>query len=135
MHLLEIAARWAWETSLAASVLIAVSLMAALALRKPVFTPIRNILGLLVIVRLLLPFAIPSPLSIFNFLAATQNGLSLPVAITQPLADPVSISTHAVKSVGGSRRKTIPLLPVVWILGVATISARVIRQHLKVRKW
>jgi beta-lactamase regulating signal transducer with metallopeptidase domain len=131
MHLMEIAARWAWETSVAASVLIIPALLAALFLRKPIFTPIRHMLGLLVIVRLLLPFTLPSPLSVFNLFQSPQNIPGLPVKI----AEPPFISTPLPKTVGLSQSEKFPLVPLVWIFGVMIIAARIARQHFKVRRW
>src|ERR1044071_4768037 len=68
MSPLDFAANWAWQTSLAALPLIALMLAAALLLRKAMFTPLRYTLGLLVVVRLLMPISPSSPFSIQNVL-------------------------------------------------------------------
>jgi len=143
MHLLETAARWAWETSLAASILIIPALLPAFFLRKPGFTPIRHMLGLLIVARLLLPLALPSSLSIFNILqpesfwhAASQHGPALTPTESGPetthLPRPARNSSLSLQSTPAA--KSIPLLPFLWSLGVVAILARVIFQHIKIRR-
>lgn len=144
MQLLESVARWAWETSWAASVLIIPALLAAVVLRKPTYTPIRHMLGLLVVARLLLPFVFPSPLSIFNVVPADAakipDFLNARPSPLPPLRLPESISTVPAEQVVLPasqflpRRKRYSLLTLLWAGGVIAILARVAVQHVKVRR-
>lgn len=147
MHLMETAARWALETSLAASVLMIPALIAAFFLRKHFFTPIRHMLGLLIVARLLLPFALPSPVSIFNILqpesfwaTASQRGFHFQdsalaptetVVESTPLPIPAPNISLSLRSAPAP--KSIPLIPLLWSLGVLAIFTRVIFQHIKIR--
>lgn len=134
MHPLEIAAHWASQTSLAASILIAPALLAALFLRKPIFTPVRHALGLLVIARLLMPFAIPSPLSVFNWFNSPAPPPTMFAEAPQPLSvsDAPKNSPVPRKTIPPPPRNSIP--PILWACGVAAILARVSWQHRRIRK-
>src|SRR5687768_17544052 len=132
MNLLETAARWTWENSLAASILIAPALLASLVLRKPSFTPVRHLLGLLIIARLLLPFTLPSPTSVFNFIKPKQS-LAAPVSpLTQ--ANPLP-SPSLPLALSPTPTKNLPLFPAFWLVGACILLARVVFQHAKVVRW
>lgn len=129
MHALEIAGRWAWETSLAASVLVAPALLAAVFLRKQAFTPIRYLLGLLVAARLLLPVTIPSPFSIFNFVPSSTAAALPPAPISPTAIGPVSMRPAVVPMA-----RPVPWLAILWALGAFVLLGRVAVHQLKVRR-
>jgi beta-lactamase regulating signal transducer with metallopeptidase domain len=138
MHLLEIASRWAWETSIATCVLIVPALFAAVALRKAAFTNLRYVLGLLVVVRLLMPMAIPSPLSVFNlFSPSVERALTLPT-ISQATPAPILLAQPTERT-GANKfmapHRSLSILPIVWACGAIAILARVFWQHCRVRRW
>jgi bla regulator protein BlaR1 len=151
MHLLEAATRWALETSLAASILFIPVLLAAIVLRRPIFTPIRHMLGLLLVARLLLPFAPPSPLSIFNLLPTREASWSAATlrrfGFQRPTPTPTgSVSETTYSPVDANLSlpleptlpripKPTPLLPLLWAIGVLAILARIAIQHLKIRRY
>jgi bla regulator protein BlaR1 len=123
MHLLESTALWTWDNSLAASILI----LPALLLRKTSWVSIRHLIGLLIIARLLLPLALPSSTSIFNYIVPKQ-----PVAA--PPARPVS-PAPALPLISITPEPRVPVLPAIWFVGVCLLLARVLAQHAKVRRW
>ncbi|HUS35806.1 MAG TPA: M56 family metallopeptidase, partial [Verrucomicrobiae bacterium] len=131
MNHLEAAAHWAWDTSLAASVLIIPALLFSFLFRNPRFTPIRHMLGLLIVARLLLPFSLPSPLSIFNLLKPQ------PAAIA-PLSPPTIVAAEVTRLTPPPADKHSPIISAaagIWILGLAILLTRVVVQHIKVRRW
>ena len=65
-HALASAFTWTWTTSLSATVLIALVLLIQVAFGKVLAPRWRYLLGLLMVLRFLLPAAPASPLSIFN---------------------------------------------------------------------
>jgi beta-lactamase regulating signal transducer with metallopeptidase domain len=128
MDVLRTTAGWAWETSLAASPLIVLALVATLILRNAIFTPIRYMLGLLVIARLLLPSAPESPASVYNLaLAATPTEVTSIAPLLNAPESPI---------LAPAKRSSIKEgLPVVWAIGVLFVFARMAFQYFKVRRW
>jgi beta-lactamase regulating signal transducer with metallopeptidase domain len=133
MNLIEAAAHWAWDTSLAASVLIVPALLFSFIFRKPAFTPIRHMLGLLIVARLLLPFSLPSPTSIFNVLdkesGPTLN--ALPPIISPNVAAEVTRLTSPARE----ERSLVTSTATIWMIGILLMLGRVAFQHIKVRRW
>ncbi len=121
MHLIELAARWAWETSLEACVLMAPALLIQMILRRAVFTPMRHLLGLLVVARLLMPFAPESSFSALNLTSShkeplTKGDFAAPVSITEERLDVASqIGVIAKKSGSGDFRRAPNFLALVWL--------------------
>jgi beta-lactamase regulating signal transducer with metallopeptidase domain len=148
MRAIELAAGWAWETSVAALPLVALALAGMLALRKAVFTPIRHMLGLLVVARLLMPFAPSSPFSVLNWVRSPERmvwaevqpslaGLEVieskgPGVETPGYSRGVPVGTSWNAKAAGSK---LSVLSVVWAMGVVIILGRVFWQHLNVRSW
>jgi beta-lactamase regulating signal transducer with metallopeptidase domain len=134
MNLIEAAAHWAWDTSLAASVLIIPALLFSFIFRKPAFTPIRHMLGLLIVARLLLPFSLPSPTSIFNVInkqsAPTFDALT-PVISTNVAAEVTRLTPPSREE----RQSLVTSAATIWMIGVFLMLARVAFQHVKVRRW
>lgn len=133
MNHLEAAAHWAWDTSLAASILIIPALLFSLLFRHPRFTPIRHMLGLLIVARLLLPVSLPSPLSIFNLLKP-QPTAQIPIA---PLSPPTIVEVEVTRLTSPAQNQSLLTSPAtrMWILGLAILLTRVVVQHIKVRRW
>lgn len=149
MHTLRLAAGWVWETSLATLPLIALFLLATLFLRKPGFTPLRHLLGLLVVARLLMPFAPPSPMSIFNLAPARETPHA---PIIPAFESPTESRQGRRENSPAFQRRDFPipepkvpkgtadltkvfLLSVVWLAGFTVVIANALRQFLKVRRW
>lgn len=135
MNHVEAAAHWAWDTSLAASVLILPALLFALVFRNPRFTPIRHMLGLLIVARLLLPVSLPSPLSIFNFIKPQP---ATPI-VTAPLPPQSIVGAEVTRRTSPppvEKQSLVTSAPTtIWILGILFLFARVVAQHIKVRRW
>jgi beta-lactamase regulating signal transducer with metallopeptidase domain len=131
MNHLEAAAHWAWNTSLAASVLIIPALLFSLLFRHPRFTPIRHMLGLLIVARLLLPVSLPSPLSIFNLIKPQPT-------VIAHVAPPTIVAAEVTRLTPPPANKHNPITSAahgIWILGVVILLTRVAIQHIKVRRW
>lgn len=124
MSSVESAAAWAWENSLAGSILFTLALPILLLFRKPGSTFLRYLLGTLVLARLLLPCGtVQSEISVFN-LAPQAPTPALPV-----------ISVHSAPA-RQYRPSILPrVLPILWAAGLATMLARVAIQHLRVQSW
>lgn len=131
MRFLESLAGWAWETSLAASVLIAIVFVFRLALRKSAPPALMHLLGLVILARLLLPSAPQSPASVFNL-------VEQPVPKMAPLAVSIPVITIAEPLPALSPKRSISVreyLPMIWALGGLIILGRVLQQHWRVRRW
>jgi beta-lactamase regulating signal transducer with metallopeptidase domain len=129
MRLLESAAGWAWENSLAASILIALVFAVRLALRRSAPPALMHLLGLLILARLLLPLAPPSPVSVFNLVESPVPTISIP--LEPVLTPPTTIMARP------SPKSFSPLewLPLLWATGALLILGRVLQQHWRVRSW
>src|SRR5688500_13760553 len=81
MRAIEIIAHWAWETSLSASILIVLAFL----VRRLVSPNLRHLFGLVILIRLLLPFSPESSLSIFNIFPQ-QTFIQPSLELSPPLA-------------------------------------------------
>jgi beta-lactamase regulating signal transducer with metallopeptidase domain/biopolymer transport protein ExbD len=145
-HALASAFDWTWKTSLAATILIALVLFVQVAFAKVLSPRWRYGLGLLILLRLVLPAAPASPLSIFNL----GNHSSQPVAVetptttiqplVYPLVAPVLPATpEATVSEPMSARSTLQpqsskisvreIATWTWLAGFAAMLAMVARQQ------
>ena len=138
MHLLEIVAAWAWETSIAASILAGLAVVVSIVLRKASLTPMRYVLGLLVIARLLMPISIPSPFSVFNLFKGPVESGPIVSKAAPSVALPMAIQIQNASSVHRNfiaPRRDIAVLPIIWACGVAAILSRLFWQHRRVQRW
>ncbi|PYM10348.1 MAG: hypothetical protein DME18_16460, partial [Verrucomicrobia bacterium] len=132
---------WTWRTSLHASVLIVLVVLIQIAGGKWLTARWRYVLGVLVLVRLLLPAVPPSAFSIFNLgkgvLPAAPPagyGVALPSAMPTTPIPALSHGTVAPSSVvDGVERKTdwLKSVRVLWLLGLTASLMTVLRQHRK----
>ncbi len=146
-HLLESAFAWTWKTSAQATVLIALVLLVQFVFAKNLPPRWRYFLGLLILLRLVLPAAPASPLSIFNLASHPE-----PVALADnpPLADFSSVhptvfnaptapvAAHAPEAIAPiatpapPRTAAISIYIIVtwlWLAGFVGMLAVVVWQH------
>lgn len=121
MNTLESIAAKIWEISLGASWAMLLALPFLLLFRKPGFAPIRYVIGLLLIVRLLFPFSFESELSV-------QNYVPQPAVATEIVYEAPSIATETAP-------EPISILPLLWLAGVVVLASRVFMQQVRVRRW
>jgi bla regulator protein blaR1 len=133
---------WTWKTSLEASVLIALVLLAQFAFRKLLPVKWRYLLSLLILVRLLVPALPASHFSIFNLKDGFSNpnpprpaaSLSFPAAPVTATPIPSKINF-----VPGPRLALPFNWPVlarnIWLLGCTAFLLIVLRQHFKLARW
>src|SRR5262249_7673783 len=129
---------WAWQTSLAALPLIILAFAATLILRKPIFTPIRHMLGLLVIARLLLPITPSSPFSVQNLLSIEKSIPTGTAPSLTPVEPSISLESLPPPSPPPATRPQFEfrtMLPLIWAAGTLTLLIHVLRQHFQVRRW
>ena len=132
---------WTWRTSLHASVLIVLVLLIQLAGGKWLTARWRYALGVLVLVRLLLPVVPASAFSIFNLGNAvlpiapqTEFGLASTSAMPAAPIPAVSHGTIAPLGIGvGVARKIdgLKAVRILWLLGLTSSLLTVLRQHRK----
>lgn len=137
---------WTWKTSLEATVLIALVLLFQFAFAKVLSPRWRYGLGLLILLRLVLPAAPASPLSIFNLSKHRTQEAEIetpPAAVHpsfQPIASPVfsvlpavAIPTSLpVQPISVSHTNKInfrEILPWLWLAGFAVMLGRVTWQQ------
>jgi bla regulator protein BlaR1 len=123
---------WTLKTSLQASVLIALVWLIQFALGKWLMPRWRYALGLLVLLRLVLPAVPASNFSIFNFgrrLPAPSDIFIAADASSKPnVAPPVSFASVPTVRAGGTNRNAVMpslsgALKVVWLLGFCGLLA------------
>ena len=128
-HFLSLIFEWTWRTSLYASVLIALVLVIHLTGGKRLAPRWRYALGILVLIRLLMPAVPESAFSIFN-LGKRVLPSSVPVtpipAISQEGAAP-----SVIKVAGDRKIDWWNLVRVLWLLGLMASLLTVLRQHRK----
>ena len=142
--MLEVFFAWTWKTSLQASVLIALVWMIQFALGKWLTPRWRYALGLLVLLRLVLPVVPASNFSIFNLgrnLPAPSELVIAPDTPPKPTAarlvsSPAGPTVLAVRTNGSMLMPSLGgALKVVWLLGFAGLLALSVRQHRKLSRW
>jgi bla regulator protein BlaR1 len=114
---------WIWKTSAYGVVLIAMVWLVQLAFKRSLAPRWGYVLGLLVVVRLALPFTPSSPLSIFN-LAALRHG-----EIPTPQSTSTTIQTQPV-----TNKSLLPNLPTIWLTGCIALLAIALRQQMKLAR-
>jgi beta-lactamase regulating signal transducer with metallopeptidase domain len=149
-HALETAFAWTWKTSLQATVLIALVLLIQLAFAKILAPRWRYFLGLLILLRLVLPTAPASPLSIFNL----GNHREPPIQVDNrpatfhPFVNPIVVAATAVPPAAHMIKPAPPQASAIsvravaswlWLAGFAVMVAMVARQQCifvrKLRRW
>jgi beta-lactamase regulating signal transducer with metallopeptidase domain len=138
---------WTWKTSLQATVLIAVVLTFQLLFRRWLTPLLRYALGVLVLVRLLLPEVPASHFSIFNLKPAWVRPSAekdlLPVPSSDPLPSLPSISGEVGVVLERERTPVTPRSPWrltliakgVWMTGCVALLFRVFRQQRELSLW
>ena len=136
---------WTWRTSLQASVLILLVCLIQLAAGKWLVPRSRYFLGVLVLVRLLLPAVPPSAFSIFNLSkdllpAAPQTVFSVAPSSSRPttLALAKSLVSPAPVGMGAGVDRQVDWLKAVqllWLLGLMVNLLTVLRQQRKLARW
>jgi beta-lactamase regulating signal transducer with metallopeptidase domain len=160
-HALETAFSWTWQTSLQATVVIVLVLLVQVAFRKILTPRWSYALGLLMLLRLALPFAPASPMSIFNLgsLFSTRPATRVEtqhasvvtppaIAVTSVPAAPAALSpvleaTPVPNTIANSRPRTAInfrlLAANLWLAGLAAMLVLVARRHhrfvLALRRW
>src|SRR6476661_7177079 len=120
---------WTWQTSLYASVLITLVLVIQLAGGKRLAPRWRYALGILVLIRLLLPAVPESAFSIFN-LGKRVLPSSVP-ATPFPAISRGSITTLGTSVVVDRKIRWLKTVQVLWLLGLTVSLLTVLRQHRK----
>jgi bla regulator protein BlaR1 len=153
-HTLESAFAWTWKTSLQATVLIALVLLIQFAFAKILAPRWRYGLGLLVLLRLLLPAAPASPWSIFNLgtrppannqAVATRMALEAsmpsttytmaalapfaPGALLAPRAPHAPAAAKPAPPASVNKISICEMLPWIWLAGFAAMLAMVAWQQ------
>ncbi|PYJ60987.1 MAG: hypothetical protein DME24_07725 [Verrucomicrobia bacterium] len=132
---------WTWRTSLHASVLIVLVVLIQIAGRKWLAARWRYALGVLILLRLLLPAVPASPFSIFNLgKAVLPIEPQIEFGVVSPSSQPKAPSLPAVPerdaplSVGvGIEQKTdwLKVVRVLWLFGLTASLLTALRQHRK----
>lgn len=135
MNLIEAAAHWAWDTSLAASVLLIPALIFSMFFRRPAFTPIRHMLGLLIVARLLLPFSLSSPASVFNLIQPQPAPVTISAA--RPAAAPIAAVEVTNRTLPARDKQSLvtAVATTIWVFGIGILLVPVAIQHIRVRRW
>jgi beta-lactamase regulating signal transducer with metallopeptidase domain/uncharacterized protein involved in exopolysaccharide biosynthesis len=160
-HIVQSAFAWICHTSLSAAVLIAFVLAIQFAFGKYLSPRWRYALGLLVLLRFLLPFAPASSFSVFNlashsaqpapvpaapeYISTQLPSLPLPAVSSAPAVPelfspkpaiiPIASVTHAAISTPPARITIRGLAPWIWLAGFVALLLTVAGQyHLFVRK-
>ncbi|HYV27515.1 MAG TPA: M56 family metallopeptidase [Candidatus Eisenbacteria bacterium] len=138
---------WTWQTSLHATVLIALVFATLIASRQWLTPAWRYGLWLLIVLRLVLPVAPASPFSVFNLTALTINPVPLkrPVEVTpmlapvQPTAERAYVQTPVLQPAPASassgllgflkRLNPRSLAGWFWLVGVAIFLLSTLRRH------
>jgi len=132
---------WTWRTSFHASVLIALVWLIQRTGGKWLSPRSRYALGILVLVRLLLPAVPASPWSIFNLRKAVLPRSTSPeIQVVSPSVTSATTAPAAFGSQIGPSEKAVAagrkvdwanVGPVVWVLGLALSLAAVLAEHRK----
>ena len=133
---------WTWQTSLHASVLIALVLVIQFAFGKRLPARLRYAFSLLVLLRLILPVAPATSFSVFNLgkhhaspLPASEirPTTSMPApSLAQTIDIPVKLTTAPVKA---SRFSLREVASTAWLSGLIISLFVVLRQHRKFSRW
>lgn len=131
---------WTWKTSAHGAVLIALMWLVQLAFKRALAPRWRYALGLVVVVRLVLPFTPSSSLSIFN-LAAFQHReirVRLSPAKIQPPAQKLLFTPQptpaATPTQPVAKKPLLLILPTTWLTGCIALIALALRQHLNLAR-
>jgi len=129
MRFIEIAAGWVWESSQATSVLIVLAFVVQALLRKPAFALLRQMIWLLVLVRLLLPFSVESRLSLFNLLPESESPQAFETQRHE--RDVRELPPREIASPSAIPLDAPPLrwLPIAWFAGACAFFLRAVFQH------
>src|SRR5690242_14186038 len=128
-HFLSLIFGWTWQTSLYASVLIALVLVIQLAGGKRLAPRWRYALGILVLIRLLMPAVPESAFSIFN-LGKRVLPSSAPVTPI-PTISQESVVPSAINVAGDRKIDWWNAVRTLWLLGLMANLLTVLRQHRK----
>jgi bla regulator protein BlaR1 len=126
---------WVWQASWQAGVVILLVLAAQRLFRKQLSPGLRHGLWLLVVIRLLLPASVSSPLSVFNWVAMPQAKAAVVTGAQENLTDDLE---HAPPS-ESTELETKPTrtfgwswLSLAWLAGVLGLSAFVLLGNLRI---
>jgi beta-lactamase regulating signal transducer with metallopeptidase domain len=116
--------------SIKGSIIVAIALLVGMALRHRMPARWMHVLLLVGVVRLLLPFAPQSPLSMFN-LAGGSKPVS-PVIVSAPAStvEPAAIRSSISKPAPAEKNPLPAFLAVLWAVGVIFMLGRTVRHTL-----
>ena len=134
---------WLWQTSAEATVLILLALVAQWIFGRILPVKLRYALGLLILVRLLMPALPASSLSIFNLgrqfsahsPALEKSTPQTPLPETTPLAVPQPLAPRLPPPAAHQGLSAILLAEIAWAAGFSGIFLVALRQHWKLSRW
>lgn len=118
------------------SLLVALVLLLTHVLRGRMPARWAHALLLVALVRLLLPFAPASPLSVFNLLAPANEPVILPATGPAPEGSPARVQLHVMRPAASPTGKPLPWRPAllaVWAAGVLIAASRIAMQSRAAR--
>ncbi len=135
---------WTWKTSLYASVLIVLVLAIQVALGKRLPVRLRYALGLLVLLRLMVPDVPASSFSLYclgrdfaaHFIQKEVRSAAEIQALSPQLANlPATLPTAPTSSALASPTRLSPLASVIWLAGLVISLLIIWRRHHKFSRW
>jgi beta-lactamase regulating signal transducer with metallopeptidase domain len=115
---------WFWRASWQASIVIVLVLLVQWVLRKHLTPRWRHALWLLVVIRLALPWTVPSPVSLFNWVGggspSAPSALAPAMTVAETAPGQEGAAPMASAPVDGGRWWRIGL-PAIWLAGVVAL--------------